>query len=86
MEGRVPWQDSFCSAKKCGERVTLSNTTWGRPRWRVEPYVSERQSQRPVAKQQTGTADVVVIDMADDRQVNVSFAVVVRWKLGQSRA
>jgi hypothetical protein len=86
MKGCVPWQDGFCRAKKTGERMTLSNTTRGRPRWRVEPHVSERQSQRPVAEQQTGTADVVVIDMADDRQVNVSFAVVVRWKLGQSRA
>jgi hypothetical protein len=79
------FQGSALSAasEDVGQRLALGHTADAGPGRRVEPDVVEAQAELVVAEQQPRAADVVVVDVADDEQVDVPLAVGVLGYLQQ---
>ncbi len=84
-ERLVPWQRDVLRSEQFSQGFALGHATCHRAGPGVEPDVAEGQAERAVVEQQRGTADMVVVDVADDGQVDVALAPDVCGDPGQAR-
>ena len=85
-KGPVPGQHDPGRTQHLGQCLTFldaADTPFAR---RVEPHVTEVQLEGPVGQQAAGTADVVVVDVGNNEQIDVTAAICFRRDRGQSSA
>lgn len=83
-EGTVPGQRHTGRAQQFGQFLIFLQAADTPLAWHVEPDIAEVQPGSSVRQQTAGTADVIVVDVGDDEQIDMTATRSVRRDRGQS--